>query len=73
MTATEVKAVFKKLWEAKFIIAGTMILTGVLDLIGITTHNIGLGFVLGFLFLFIYGIVVIAKQFKKSKSNKGGI
>lgn len=39
----------KKLWEAKFIIVATMILTGILDLIGLANvkgTEIGLGFVI---------------------------
>lgn len=65
MTGEEVKAALKKVWDAKVIIVGTMIVTGILDLIGITSKwNIGLGFILGFLGFF--GLIA-AKIFKKNK------
>ena len=66
MTKEEVKAVLVTLWEAKYIIAGTMVITGILDLIGITTHDLGLGFIIGFLILFILaGVYMIKPNIKK--------
>jgi hypothetical protein len=56
MTNLQVKEALKKLWNAKFIIAGTMIVTCILDLI-----MPGLGFIVGFSFLFIYGIIALIK------------
>jgi|WetSurSiteA1Bulk_404760.scaffolds.fasta_scaffold500539_1 hypothetical protein len=66
MTGEEIKAAFKKIWDAKVIIVGTMLITGVLDLIGITSKsNIGLGFILGFLGMFGLILAQILKKKKK--------
>lgn len=68
MVAEEMKAFFKKVWDCKIIILATMMITGILDLIGITSKwEIGLGFVLGFLGFFIMAIVAMVR---KSKSKK---
>ena len=71
MVAEEMKAFFKKIWDCKVIILATMMITGILDLIGITSKwEIGLGFVLGFLGFFILAIVTIARKSKSKKEIK---
>ena len=64
MTIDEVKAVLKQILDAKYIIFVTMILTGVLDLIGIPKSDFGAGFVLGFLFLVGFGVRSIVSKKK---------
>ena len=62
------KEFFKKLWAEKVMVATVMLVTGVIDLIGLGgKSDIGLGFILGFLALFIMGTVKISRGFKKTK------
>jgi hypothetical protein len=62
MRKEEVKAFFTKLWEVRFIVVGTMIVTGILDLVGITSADLGLGFILGFCFLVVNFLVGYFKK-----------
>lgn len=62
---SKIKEFLKYLWSQKVLIAAVMVLTGVLDLIGLTSKSeIGLGFILGFLLFFVMGIVKIAGKSK---------
>lgn len=62
MTNLEVKEFLKKVWNTRFFIAGTMIFTGILDLIGITTADFGAGFVLGLLALIGFTTLDVLKK-----------
>lgn len=58
------KNLIEKIYENGFLITVIMALVAVLDLIGLTVkgHEIGLGFILTFLFFISTGIVKIDKK-----------
>jgi hypothetical protein len=63
MSLEEIKLKLKKLWEVRFFIAGTMLFTGILDLIGLGGKaDFGAGFVLGMLALITFGILAVTKK-----------
>lgn len=62
---SKIKEFLKYLWSQKVLIAAVMVLTGVLDLIGLTSKSeIGLGFILGFLLFFVMAIIKITGKSK---------
>jgi hypothetical protein len=60
MTAQEVKSFFRYVWGQRVLIAWTMLVTGIIDLVG--GHNFGAGFVFGFLALIVMAIFSLAKR-----------
>ena len=61
----KIKEFFRYLWAQRWLLAITMILVGILDLIGINANaNLGVGFILGFL---LFVAILIAKFKEKPK------
>jgi hypothetical protein len=63
MSLEEIKLKLKKLWDFRFVIAGTMLFTGILDLFGLGGKaDFGAGFVLGMLALIVFTILKVTKK-----------